>query len=50
MGGVLQRDIPVLASRVLELFVLEHCEGATDSLAGDARHDDVVDETTSAGQ
>src|SRR6476619_6348346 len=44
-----ERDVPVLAPRVLELLVAQHHQGAADALAGLVRQDHVVDEATRAG-
>src|SRR5690606_19638052 len=39
-----ERDVAVLAPRVVELLVAQHRQRAADALAGGVRHDHVVDE------
>src|SRR5512147_2560045 len=45
----LQRNVAVLAPRVVELLVAQHREAAADALARLARHDHVVDEAAAPG-
>src|SRR5690606_16570653 len=47
--GRSERNVPVLAPRVVELLVLQHRQRAAHALARLVRHDDVVDETARAG-
>ena len=43
-----QRNVAVLAPRVVELLVLQHGQRTGDALAGGVGHDDVVDKATGA--
>src|SRR6266446_6589878 len=48
-GAPSQRNVPVLAPRVLDLLVAQHHERATDALARFVRLDHVVDEASRSG-
>src|ERR1035437_387486 len=45
----LQRNISVLAPRILKFLALQHGQRAADALARFVRHDDVVNEAAAAG-